>query len=65
MTLLTLLPIFNDFLDRKVLQFHVSVLGRDSAFLGIAGSGIVVSVHGNRLLDDVIELERYFLKRRA
>ena len=38
------MSILDDFLDGEVFQFHVSVLGRNSAFLGIAGRGVVVAL---------------------
>ena len=44
------MSIFDDFFDGEVFQLHVSVLGRNPAFLGIAGRGVVVAVHWNWLV---------------
>ena len=39
------MSIFDDFFDGEVFQLHVSVLGRNSTFLGVAGRSVVVAVH--------------------
>ena len=49
------MSILDDLFDCEVFQFHVSVLGRNPAFLGVTGRSIVVAVHWNWLVDHVAE----------
>ena len=51
------MSIFYDFFDGEVFQFHVPVLRRNSAFFGIAGSSVVVAIHGYWFIDQVVKLE--------